>query len=98
MMSPALAAPRKGETPMEKATAKKIMNDYAFPTEGKSYMGGIEDRPILAKSMDRTVTDIDGKEYIDFQSGQMGAALGHQHPRIVKRITETLKTMMHSSN
>lgn len=83
---------------MEKSQAKKIVKDYAFPTEGGSYMGGIEDRPILAKSIDRTVTDIEGKEYIDFQSGQMGSALGHQHPRMVKRITETMKSMMHSSN
>src|SRR5262249_56917775 len=44
------------------------------------------------------VTDIDGKQYLDFQSGQMGAALGHQHPRVVKRITDTLKQLMHASN
>ncbi len=83
---------------MDKAEAKKIVNNYSFPTEGGSYMGGIENRPILAKSIDRTVTDTEGKEYIDFQSGQMGAALGHQHPRMIKRITETMKTMFHSSN
>ena len=69
-----------------------------FPAEGKSYMGALKNRPILAKSNGRTVTDINGKEYLDFQSGQMGAALGHQHPRIVKRIKETIKLMMHSSN
>ncbi len=83
---------------MKKSTVKKIVSDYMFPAEGKSYMGGLESRPILAKSKGRTFTDINGKEYLDFQSGQMGAALGHQHPRIVKRITETLKSMMHSSN
>ena len=83
---------------MNKSKAKKIVADYLFPAEGSSYMGGLEDRPILAKSKGRTVTDTDGKEYLDFQSGQMGAALGHQHPRIVKRIAETLKAMMHSSN
>jgi 2,2-dialkylglycine decarboxylase (pyruvate) len=69
-----------------------------FPTEKKSYMGGLEDRPILASSIGSTVVDTDGKEYLDFQSGQMGAALGHQHPRIVKAITETMKKLLHASN
>src|SRR5262249_45054805 len=73
-------------------------NTWMFPTEKKSYMGGLEDRPILAKSAGVMVTDIDGKQYLDFQSGQMGAALGHQHPRVVKRITDTLKQLMHASN
>ena len=40
----------------------------------------------------------DGKEYLDFQSGQMGAALGHQHPRMVAVIEKTMKSMMHSTN
>ncbi len=69
-----------------------------FFSEGASYMAGLERRPILAKSKGRKYIDTNGKEYIDFQSGQMGAALGHQHPRMVKRITETLKLMMHSTN
>ncbi|MEC8175079.1 MAG: aminotransferase class III-fold pyridoxal phosphate-dependent enzyme, partial [Pseudomonadota bacterium] len=53
---------------------------------------------VIAKSEGRTVWDTDGKAYLDFQSGQMGAALGHQHPRMVKRITATMESLMHSSN
>ena len=83
---------------MNQEKAKQIYAKWAFPTESSSYMGGIEDRPILIKSKDRTVTDINGKEYLDFQSGQMGAAISHQHPRIVAIIEKTLKTMMHASN
>ena len=83
---------------MDRAKAREIINTWMFPTEKKSYMGGLEDRPILAKSAGVVVTDIDGKEYLDFQSGQMGAALGHQHPRVVKRITDTLKQLLHASN
>ena len=83
---------------MKKNQVKKIVADYMFPAEGASYMGGLESRPILSKSKGRRYTDTNGKEYLDFQSGQMGAALGHQHPRMIKRITETMKTMMHSSN
>lgn len=83
---------------MNKTKARQIVGRWMFPTERSSYMGGIEDRPILAKSQGCTVTDIKGKAYLDFQSGQMGAALGHQHPRIVAVIEKTLKTMMHGSN
>jgi 2,2-dialkylglycine decarboxylase (pyruvate) len=83
---------------MNKTKAKQIVGRWMFPTERSSYMGGIEDRPILAKSQGRTVTDIDGKTYLDFQSGQMGGALGHQHPRMVAVIEKTLKTLMHASN
>ena len=46
-----------------------------FPTEKTSYMGGIEERPILARSSGAIVVDTEGKEYLDFQCGQMGAAL-----------------------
>ena len=83
---------------MDKAKAKRIVSKWMFPTERSSYMGGIEEQPILVKSRDRTVTDIDGKEYLDFQSGQMGAAISHQHPRMVAVIEKTLKTMMHATN
>jgi 2,2-dialkylglycine decarboxylase (pyruvate) len=83
---------------MDRTKAREIINTWMFPTEKKSYMGGLEERPILAQSSGVTVTDTDGKQYLDFQSGQMGAALGHQHPRIVKRIADTLKQLMHASN
>ena len=83
---------------MEKKRVKSIIGKYMFPTEGTSYMGGLENRPVIAKSEGRTVWDTDGKAYLDFQSGQMGAALGHQHPRMVKRITATMESLLHSSN
>ncbi|HSO47054.1 MAG TPA: aminotransferase class III-fold pyridoxal phosphate-dependent enzyme, partial [Rhizobiaceae bacterium] len=83
---------------MDRQSARDIVSRWMFPTAKASYMGGLEDRPILAKSLGTTVVDTDGKEYLDFQSGQMGAALGHQHPRIVARITETMKSLLHATN
>ena len=83
---------------MKKKQVKRIVEKYMFPTEGTSYMGGLENRPVIARSEGRTVWDTDGKAYLDFQSGQMGAALGHQHPRMVKRIRETMDTLLHASN
>lgn len=83
---------------MDRQTAREIIANCMIPTEGTSYMGGLEDQPILAESHGSIVIDTDGKQYLDFQSGQMGAALGHQHPRIVRRITDTMQTMMHATN
>ena len=83
---------------MDPNHVRKIVETYMFPTEGTSYMGGLENRPVIARSEGRTVWDTNGKAYLDFQSGQMGAALGHQHPRIVRRIRETLDTLMHATN
>ncbi|MDD9914322.1 MAG: aspartate aminotransferase family protein, partial [Rhodospirillaceae bacterium] len=83
---------------MKKNRIKKIVDQWMFPTESGSYMGGLEERPVLEKSEGVIVTDTEGKEYLDFQSGQMGAALGHQHPRMMAAIEKTLQTMMHASN
>jgi 2,2-dialkylglycine decarboxylase (pyruvate) len=66
---------------MNREAAREITAKWMFPPEKASYMGGLEDAPILAKSYQSTVVDTEGREYLDFQSGQMGAALGHQHPR-----------------
>src|SRR5258708_2981919 len=83
---------------MKRSEIKDIVSRSMFPPEKTSYMGGIEGAPVLAQSRGSTVVDTDGKEYLDFQSGQMGAALGHQHPRIVAAIERTLKSLMHASN
>ena len=83
---------------MKRSEIKDIVERWMFPTEKSSYMGGVEDAPVLAKSRGTVVTDTEGKEYLDFQSGQMGAALGHQHPRVIAAIEKTLKSLMHASN
>ena len=36
--------------------------------------------PIIAHGRGATLVDMDGKEYLDFGSGQMAASLGHNHP------------------
>lgn len=82
---------------MNHTDARQIVKQWMFPTAKSSYMGGLEDRPILAQSHGSTAVDTEGNEYLDFQSGQMGAALGHQHPRIVKVIQDTIQSLLHAS-
>ena len=52
--------------------------------------------PIFVWGRGSVVRDINGKEYLDFNSGQMCAALGHNHPRIVQALQESCESLMHS--
>ena len=52
--------------------------------------------PILVWGRGSVVRDIAGKEYLDFNSGQMCAALGHNHPRIVQALQQSCEALLHS--
>src|SRR5918996_1137585 len=58
---------------MKRSEIKDIVERWMFPTEKSSYMGGIEDAPVIAESHGSTVVDTDGKEYLDFHSGLHGS-------------------------
>ena len=45
--------------------------------------------PILERGSGSVVADTNGKEYLDFNSGQMCSALGHNNPRIVDAIKDS---------
>ena len=54
--------------------------------------------PIFEKGKDSVVWDVNGKEFIDFNSGQMCSALGHNHPKIIEAIRESCETLIHASS
>jgi 2,2-dialkylglycine decarboxylase (pyruvate) len=54
--------------------------------------------PVFSHGSGSLVWDVEGKEYLDFNSGQMCSALGHNHPRIVRSVAEALQKMMHASS
>ncbi len=83
---------------MDKAKVKEIVDTWMIPTPGAAYMAGLEHRPVLASASGSTVVDTTGREYLDFQSGQMGAALGHRHPRVMAAIEQSTRTIVHASN
>jgi 4-aminobutyrate aminotransferase len=43
------------------------------------------------------VKDVDGNEFIDFNSGLVVLAVGHSHPRVVKAIKEQAEKLIHYS-
>ncbi|MCQ4610016.1 acetylornithine transaminase [Corynebacterium sp. CCUG 61414] len=52
----------------------------------------------LAEGAGSTVTDADGKQYIDMLAGIAVNALGHAHPAVVEAVTNQLSTLGHVSN
>ena len=52
--------------------------------------------PIMVWGRGSVVRDVNRKEYLDFNSGQMCGALGHNHPRIVQALQESCETLIHS--
>ena len=54
--------------------------------------------PVFSHGAGSVVWDVEGKEYLDFNSGQMCSALGHYHPRIVAAVAEALRTLIHANS
>ena len=52
--------------------------------------------PVFASASASIVTDVNGKQYLDFNSGQMCSALGHNHPTVVAAIRAACDTMLHA--
>ena len=51
--------------------------------------------PIIAHGRGATVIDTDGKEYLDFGSGQMAASIGHNHPAITDALRRSSERILH---
>ncbi len=83
---------------MDQARVREIAERWMIPTPGAAYMAGLEERPVLASGEGSVVVDTAGRRYLDFQSGQMGAALGHNHPRVMAAIREATERLVHASN
>ncbi|RXJ73565.1 glutamate-1-semialdehyde aminotransferase [Veronia nyctiphanis] len=84
---------------------------FALHQEGEKYIAGFTQSmmkkpeqfakghfPVyLAKGQGSKVTDVDGNEYIDLICGLAANTLGHNHPAVVKAITENLTNgLIHS--
>ena len=50
---------------------------------------------LIASAQGVTVRDVEGREILDFTSGQMCATLGHNHPEIVAAIEKSCREAIH---
>ena len=54
--------------------------------------------PIFARAEGSLIWDTEGGEYLDFNSGQMCSALGHNNPRVARAVSEAMTTLTHASS
>ncbi|MXX48807.1 MAG: aspartate aminotransferase family protein [Chloroflexi bacterium] len=52
--------------------------------------------PIFVRGSGSEVEDVNGKTYLDFNSGQMCAWLGHNHPAITDAVGEACRALIHA--
>ena len=52
--------------------------------------------PVFERGLGSVVWDVNDKEYLDFNSGQMCSALGHNHPTVTAAIKDACDTMLHA--
>ncbi|MEE3013528.1 MAG: aspartate aminotransferase family protein [Chloroflexota bacterium] len=78
---------------LTEAELLEIARKYSFRSriDSNSVVG-----PIMVWGRGSIVRDVNGKEYLDFNSGQMCGALGHNHPRIAQALQESCETLIHS--
>ena len=78
---------------LTEAELLEIARKYSFRSriDSNSVSG-----PIMVWGRGSVGRDVNGKDYLDFNSGQMCGALGHNHPRITQALQESCETLIHS--
>ncbi len=71
----------------------KKHDEFLFPSVINYYRKPL----VLAYGKDRRITDIEGKEYLDFFGGILTVSIGHSHPRICSAVKEQIDRLSHTS-
>lgn len=66
--------------------------------ESSYYMPAFSRDMMLVKGSGCTVTDAEGRSYLDFVAGIAVCSTGHCHPKVVKAIQEQAAELIHCSN
>lgn len=75
----------------------KIESDYR-ELESQYVMPAFSREIMITKGSGCTVTDADGRQYLDLVAGIAVCSTGHCHPKVVKAITEQAAELIHCSN
>jgi acetylornithine/succinyldiaminopimelate/putrescine aminotransferase len=82
---------------MDRAEALKKAGEYLIKTSLLSDIVPAAEGPIIDHATGSTVWDIEGRPYLDFNSGQMCSALGHNNERIQRVMREQAAQLTHAS-
>jgi 2,2-dialkylglycine decarboxylase (pyruvate) len=83
-------------------TARAIEQEWLDRARTYSFRARLDrphyDGPVFERGSGSNVWDVEGKEYLDLNAGQLCGVLGHCHPRIVEAIARASKTFVHASS
>jgi len=99
MVAPSVLQPGGGREIAMESEAELLASArrYSFRArmDGKSQAADIAG-PVFVSGSGSEVEDVNGKRYLDFNSGQMCAALGHNHPTVTAAIKTACDTLIHA--
>src|SRR6266853_1917667 len=99
MVAPSVLQPGGGREIAMESEAELLASArrYSFRArmDGKSQAADIAG-PVFVSGSGSEVEDVNGKRYLDFNSGQMCAALEHNHPTVTAAIKTACDTLIHA--
>jgi alanine-glyoxylate transaminase/(R)-3-amino-2-methylpropionate-pyruvate transaminase len=80
-------------TVVPQVSVRSDWQDYVIPAALPYY----KDPLVLVEGSGSTVTDAEGREYLDFFCGILTAGIGHCHPEVVERVRDQVGRLGHTS-
>jgi 4-aminobutyrate aminotransferase len=74
-------------------SVKSAWKDFIIPAAPPYY----KDPLVMVAGSGSTVTDADGRDYLDFFCGILTTGIGHCHPEVVERVREQVGRLGHTS-
>lgn len=79
--------------------SRPVLTEALQAREAAALLGTYARRPVAFASGQGTVlTDVEGREYLDFLSGLAVTSLGHAHPAVTEAVAAQAATLVHTSN
>ena len=92
ILSPNASMPVKSESPTQAASKRLFEEEQQHIAPGVQTIALLSQLAI-ARGRGATLTDLDGRTYLDLNAGVSVASLGHAHPRYVAALTRQLEAV-----
>ena len=79
---------------MDAQTVRAKHKEFLFPCVANYYAEPV----VITEAHGATVTDADGRDYLDFFGGILTLGIGHSHPEFVKRIQDQVTRLSHTAS
>ncbi|MGH7607751.1 MAG: aspartate aminotransferase family protein [Gemmatimonadales bacterium] len=79
---------------MDSQTVRAKHKEFLFPCVATYYAEPV----VITEAHGATVTDADGRDYLDFFGGILTLGIGHSHPDFVQRIQDQVARLTHTAS